>query len=129
MGRVPVERGQWPWPIPKEAHFPAATVARVGLWGIATAALLVVAGCTGPSGDATEAGTPAAFCPAIVEVAAEMAVASAEVGDELGPNSINRPEFATARAAVESFFNAAPADINDKLLAAGYHPELGEEPD
>ena len=102
---------------------------------IAPAVVLVAlfaGACT--SGDATpvavaKSGTPEAFCPLLVEMAVESALAGAELGESAGPASVSAPEFARTRELLGELIEAAPPRVLEAANAASFEPENGEVAD
>lgn len=95
-------------------------------------AALSLSGCT--SGDDTAAsgarsGTPEAFCPVLVDLAVESALAGQAVGDSAGPVNLNGPQFARTRELFGELVQAVPPRVRELVDAAGFEPEKGEVAD
>lgn len=89
---------------------------------------LACAACT--SGDSSaastpETGTPEAFCPPLVDLAVESALAGAAVGDA-GPEAVDGPEFVRTRELLGELIEAAPARVRELVDEASFDPGEGE---
>lgn len=102
---------------------------------IACSVLLVVlssSACTSGSSTAApspKSGTPAAFCPVLVDLAVESALAGAAVDDSAGPEVVSGPEFARTRALLGDLIQVAPPRVRELVEAASFEPDEGEVAD
>ena len=78
---------------------------------------------------AAESGTPEAFCPLVIDVAVESALAGDAVGNSAGPVVVNGPEFARTRELIGDLIEAAPARVRDLAEAASFEPDDREVAD
>lgn len=95
-------------------------------------AVLVVAGCSSSGGDpdeVAEAGTPAAYCPVIVDLVVESHLAGATVGDDGGPDVVAGPAFAGVREELGRLVELGPERIRELAADASFDPASGETAD
>lgn len=94
--------------------------------------VLSVSACTSEddtAASASESGTPEAYCPVLVDLAVESALAGAAVDDSAGPGVINGPEFAGTRELFGELIQVVPPRVRELFDAAGFEPEKGEVAD
>lgn len=99
-----------------------------------TVLCVVLLGSACTSGDdtaarAAESGTPEAFCPVLVDLAVESALANVAVGDSSGPEAVNGPEFARTRELLGELIEVAPPRVRELVEAASFEPDKGEVAD
>lgn len=91
--------------------------------------VLVVGACTSGDSEEAAAGTRDAYCPVLVELAVESARAGEAVGDDAGPNAVNRPEFERTRELMRELLTTAPDRVRELTEAASFDPSAGESVD
>ena len=96
--------------------------------------LVALAGSACTSGDGTpvstaKSGAPEAYCPLVVEMGVESALAGAELGESAGPEAVSGPEFARTRELLGELIEAAPSRVREAVDAASFEPENGEVAD